>query len=112
MQDKSRERSTYKKLKSIRKKSRFESKEDGSSKWEKYKTKELKSLISVNTKVNTNLKIVTQKTDVTIQNCNVIKDTIILTLFCNLLSCNLFSLRLVTMQVRKNYAIKRRTFLN
>ena len=62
--------------------------------------------------INYKLKTVTQKTDVTIQNCNVIKDTIILTLFCNLLSCNLFSLRLVTMQVRKNYAIKRRTFLN
>ena len=56
-----------------------------------YKTKELKSLISVNLKVNTNLKVVTQKTDVRIQNRNVIKDTIILTLFCNLLSRNLFS---------------------
>ena len=56
-----------------------------------YKTKELKSLISVNLKVNTNLKVVTQKTDVRIQNRNVIKDTIILTLFCNLLSSNLFS---------------------
>ena len=44
-----------------------------------YQTKELKSVVPVDTKTNINLKIATQKTDVKYQSHNVIKDTITLT---------------------------------
>ena len=44
-----------------------------------YETKELKSLVHVDTEININLKIVTQKTDITYQSYNIIKDTITLT---------------------------------
>ena len=44
-----------------------------------YETKELKSLVHVDTEININLKIVTQKTDIIYQSYNIIKDTITLT---------------------------------
>ena len=43
-----------------------------------YETKELKSLVHVDTEININLKIVTQKTDIIYQSYNIIKDTITL----------------------------------
>ena len=53
-------------------------------------------MVPVDTETNRNLKIATQKTEVIYQSHNVMKDTITLMWFRNVLFCNLFSRRLLT----------------
>ena len=72
----------------------------------KRKTKELKSLVSVDKETNINLKIATQETGIINKYHNVIKDTITLTRFCNVSLCNLFSSRLVTCMKHETLSTK------
>ena len=88
-------------MKSIKKMSRLQAKKRQcilylNEKYEIASYKGYKSLVSVDTETNINLKIVTQKIDVINQSHNVIKDISTLTRFCKVLLCNLFSLRLLT----------------